>query len=233
MTNQPDDALPESELSEEDVLRKRLVNRIAVAAVVIVALLGGLAVIDALYVPPAPPPAAKMAEAPSATKASESPVAEPAAEEPKQEQAMAEPEQTATPSPSAVPKELKPLTVPAQAKTASLRPTPPLTQRPEPAHEAARVAAAVRPGHNAPPSKPLSEAPEPVKRFVVQMGVFNNVANAEELRSKLEAAHIPVQIEARVQVGPFATKADAEAARTKLAAMGMDPGILMANRKPQ
>ena len=55
MTNPTDDALPEQAISDEDALRKRLVNRISVAAVVIVALLGGLAVIDALYVPPPAP----------------------------------------------------------------------------------------------------------------------------------------------------------------------------------
>ena len=61
--------------------------------------------------------------------------------------------------------------------------------------------------------------------------MFNNVANAEELRAKLELAGIPAQIEARVKVGPFATREEAEVARKKLASLGLDPGYLTATRK--
>jgi len=226
MTNPTDDALPEQAISDEDALRKRLVNRISVAAVVIVALLGGLAVIDALYVPPPAPPVQRLAEAPP-PKADEAPAESPA----ESTQVAAEPEKTDTPPPDAPStKVLKPLTVPAETKSASLRPSSPAA-RAEPAKEVARIASTLSPGHHAPPSKPLSQPAEPMRRFLVQMGVFNNMANAEELRAKLEAAQIPVQIEARVQVGPFATKAEAEAARTKLAALGMEPGILIANKK--
>jgi DedD protein len=63
------------------------------------------------------------------------------------------------------------------------------------------------------------------------MGVFNNLANAEELRAKLEMAGIPSQIEARVQVGPFATREEADAAREKLRSLGMDTGILTAIKR--
>jgi DedD protein len=68
---------------------------------------------------------------------------------------------------------------------------------------------------------------EGAKRFLVQVGVFSNHANAEELASKLQAAGIPVQIESRVQVGPFATRAEADAARAKLKSMGIDDGLLV------
>jgi hypothetical protein len=39
----------------------------------------------------------------------------------------------------------------------------------------------------------------------VQVGVFSNHTNAEELMQKLHEAGIPAQIESRVQVGPFAS----------------------------
>jgi len=60
----------------------------------------------------------------------------------------------------------------------------------------------------------------------VQLGVFNNVANAEELRAKLELNGIPSQIEARVQVGPFGSRQEAEEARQKLSGLGLEPGDL-------
>jgi DedD protein len=63
------------------------------------------------------------------------------------------------------------------------------------------------------------------------MGVFSSVANAEELRARLELAGVPARIEARVQVGPFATRQEAEQAREKLRSLGMDPGLVMAARK--
>lgn len=229
--------LPETPSSEEDVLRKRLVNRIAIAAVMIVALLGGLAIIDALYVPPPAVPAPKMAAAPEektdvvATAETGDSEAEKNADQ-SVVGMQAEPEKTETPPPAAEAKLFKPLTIPAQTRPASLKPSLTTTApRHEPAKELARIVPTVEALRHAPASKPLSRIDDAIRRFVVQVGVFNNLANAEELRAKIEAANIPVQIEARVQVGPFATKAEAEAARTKLTALGVDPGILTATRK--
>jgi DedD protein len=82
-----------------------------------------------------------------------------------------------------------------------------------------------------PLSRPLSQAMQSARQFVVQMGVFSNVANAEELRAKLELHGIPAQIESRVQVGPFQTRVEAEAARDRLRTIGMEPGLLTAVRK--
>ena len=67
--------------------------------------------------------------------------------------------------------------------------------------------------------------------FLLQVGVFSNLGNAEELRKKLADADIPAQIEARVQVGPFATRAETAAAQRKLKSLGMDPGMLVAPRR--
>lgn len=55
----PNDATSPEEQTDEEALRRRLVGRIAIAGVVIVALLGGLAVIDAMYTP-SPSPSAQV-----------------------------------------------------------------------------------------------------------------------------------------------------------------------------
>ena len=277
MEPQDNDTLPPDEelQDEEDAIRRKLVNRIAIAGVVIVALLGGLAIVDALYVPPPPAPPPQMATMPEPeAEAKKEEVA--AAETDKDKQnpsdaakeedkpavstVPAEPEKTEVATENKGSKGLKPITPAAEAKPANMAsglkggtatPTSPIAAAPiaaapkaEPGKEVAQRQPA-RPiqqpayAHNAPASKPLTQAaqndkPIPVeqqKRFLVQMGVFNNVANAEELRAKLELAGVPAHIEARVQVGPFGSREEAEAARVKIAALGLDPGILMATKK--
>lgn len=79
-------------------------------------------------------------------------------------------------------------------------------------------------------------APEPAfvgTGFVVQLGVFNNVSNAEDLRAKLKQAGIPSQLETRVQVGPFTSKEEAVRAQDKLRTLGLGHGMLVsAAKKP-
>lgn len=219
----------------DESLKKALLKRVAIAGALVVALLGGLAVFDALYMPPTRKPAIETAAlppepAPEATKPSE-PEAQPeeaAAKEEaaaEKEEVAAEPERTSPPVtllPSV--KSERPLTPPAHARRAAIRPSEPVAEirKPEPAREIAR---------HAPPSRPLTRAAEAIRQYVVQMGVFNNVANAEELRTKLEGAGVPAQIEARVQVGPFKTRQEAELAREKLRSLGMESGLLMAIRR--
>lgn len=237
--------------TEEEMLRRRLVSRIAVAGVVIVALLGGLAVIDALYVPPPQQAPAKLADAPMVTRsepenaatapgnADEAEKTTEPAEEPHAQIPPADEDKTAAPVPSSQLPALsdrgaKDITPPASFRPTHIKPTPALPM-PTPTRE---LAASVAPSHSperqalhAPASKPLTYNESKQNRFVVQMGVFNNVANAEELRAKLELNGIPAQIEARVQVGPFKSKQEAEEARIKMAALGLDTGLLMAIRK--
>lgn len=66
--------------------------------------------------------------------------------------------------------------------------------------------------------------------FFVQVGVFTNPGNAEELRSKLKAAGIPTQVETRVQVGPFASRQEALAAQARLKSLGMDSGMVVTGK---
>lgn len=259
---EPRDTPPDDLAEDEEAIRRKLVNRIAIAGVLIVSLLGGLAIIDALYVPPPTPPAPKFAEIPAEPitpkpeeaqaekpaeeQAAENKPAEPETADKKTDVAQAEPEKTEAPStgPAKAPKEggtkqLKPLTVPAQPRMATMRPISPAPNgappRAEPAKELAReiprvTTQPVRPFH-APASKPLTQVGEVPRAFQLQLGVFVNLANAEELRAKLELAGIPAHIEARVQVGPFSSREEAEAAQTKLSAMGINPGILMAIKR--
>jgi cell division protein FtsN len=219
-TEQQPDAL------DEDALRRRLINRIALAGVAIVALLGGLAVIDTMYVAPpiALPKTATLgsvAELPKPVDSvSLSSVAalektEPIPEPPTPEavpsiKTIAEPEESSSPSAPLS----RPLPTPAQSL---------------PGKQAATVAT-VTPAPALIPL-PLMQGASPERRFVLQMGVFNSVDNAQELLAKLQKNGVPAQIEARVQVGPFKTKAEADATRSKLKAMGLDAGLLMTTRK--
>lgn len=227
---------PETSSTDDSALKRRLLNRIAVAAVVMVGLLGSLAIFDAINAPVAPGPvrtaAAPPTEAPAArpeaateAKPAEAPAVVAKAEPP----APAVPEGTSSPGApplQPLPAE-KPLTKPATGRAASLRPSEPVppaaapAARPDPARE---LAAAPAPRRTT-PSRPLTQAAE--RQYALQMGVFNNVANAEDLRAKLELNGIPATIEARVQVGPFASREEAEAARAKLKELGLDGGLLL------
>ena len=247
--------IPETDPTAEDALRRRLLNRIAIAAVVVVGLLGSLAMFDAIYAP-SPRVATRVATLPSNTEPPKTaePVREqppaavpvppkpdetvaPVAESAKPEsvamaktEAPAVPERTASPgSPPLLPLPAeKPLTRPATSRPASVRPSEPVpaaaspAARPDPARELAQSHVAPR---RAPASRPITQATE--RQFALQMGVFNNYANAEDLRAKLELHGIPSTIETRVHVGPFSSREEADAARAKLKELGMDGGLMV------
>ncbi|MDP2810796.1 MAG: SPOR domain-containing protein [Rhodocyclaceae bacterium] len=233
---------PETDPAAEDALKRRLLGRIAMAAVVVVGLLGSLAMFDAIYAP-SQPVTAKVAALPP--KGETTPATEPAREEPAAEttpepavvaktEEAAVPERTASPGApplQPLPAE-KPLTRPASGRPASMRPSEPVpaaaspAARPDPARELAASPAAAR---RAPASRPISGAGE--RRFALQMGVFGNLANAEDLRAKLELHGIPSSIEARVHVGPFGTREEVDTARAKLKELGLDGGLLITMKK--
>ncbi|MBU0751826.1 MAG: SPOR domain-containing protein [Gammaproteobacteria bacterium] len=210
---------------DEEVLKKRLLNRLAIAGVVVVALLGSLAVFDAMYVAPPPPQPVAKALPPAEPLREEAPTV---ATEPQQvaSQEVAKEEPVVVPENTAIPaRPMKPLTPPATARQATIRPSQPQAMaRPDPSREIAETQATTAGSL----SKPLARAAQSARQYVLQMGVFHSVANAEELRAKLELNGIPAQIEARVQVGPFKTREEAAAAREKLRAIGLDNGILTA-----
>jgi cell division septation protein DedD len=67
----------------------------------------------------------------------------------------------------------------------------------------------------------------PSGSFAVQLGVFSNVTNAQDLQAKLKQAGIPAQLETRVQVGPFLNKEEAMRAQDKLRVLGLGKGMLV------
>lgn len=243
-------------VSDEQQLRQRLLRRIGLAGVLIVALVASLAMFDAVFVhtpnhenqDPSSVTLNTEPEPAAATPAVESPEpAEPvadtaAAAEPMAAVAEAPQTPAAEPGPETPPasvaagskSEIKPITRPAPRPESRLVPvvpegtaTPTLPQPPQavakpiaPMAPVAPVAPVVR------PTRPLA----PGQGYLVQMGVFSNIANAEELKGRLDKAGIPAHIEARVQVGPFRSKVEAEAAQKKLAQMGLS-GLLLSPRK--
>lgn len=266
MAQTDDSATTRPEPDDDDSLRKRLLQRVTIAGAVVIFLLAVLALFDSLYVQQPEKPAMNVAttapvaeEKPGEAKSAEADEEKPA-ESPEspaapatpvaEKDVAAEPERTAEPTgtlPAA--RVERPLTVPATAHPAMLRPAEPapVVEKPEPAKEVARVvpvpagtsgkpaAAPAKPAvaetKGAPAPGPIARAVEAAGQFLLQMGVFSSVANAEELRARLELAGVPAHIEARVQVGPFATRQEAEQAREKLKSLGMDPGLIMAARK--
>ncbi|MCX7163975.1 MAG: SPOR domain-containing protein [Betaproteobacteria bacterium] len=231
----------DTDSTAEDALKRRLLNRIAVAAVVMVGLLGSLAIFDAMYAPKPLP--AKVAALPPAGEAPavETKAAEPVAEAKPEAVAKVEenvvPESSASPGAPALqplPAEAsnKPLTKPATGRPASMHPSVPVppaaspAARPDPARELAVSPAA---GRRAPASRPITQPGE--RHYALQMGVFGNLANAEDLRAKLELNGIPSSIEARVHVGPFTTREEVEVARAKLKELGLEGGLLLTLKK--
>ena len=107
---------------------------------------------------------------------------------------------------------------------------------------------------NAPAAKPKPESTEPTVvaspevpavsplpaapgaqtgegQYVLQMGVFGNASNAEELRAKLDRHGLPASIETRVTIGPFGTQEEVDVARTKLKDLGLEGGLLVTRTK--
>lgn len=219
-------------------LKKRLLNRIALALFILTCLMGSLVIFDQINAPE-PPVAPKVAALPPAAPAA--PVLQPAptpaaaAEEPVPERTSAADAPPLPPLPAE-----KPLTRPATGRTAAFGPTRQgafSDMRPEPAPGAPRDVVAPAPARPAAmpatsgSGRAVAERPRPSsgesapQPFSLQLGVFSNLANAQELHDRLEQNGIPATIDARVRIGPFATRAEAEAARAKLKILGIDEAI--------
>ena len=118
-----------------------------------------------------------------------------------------------TASPPAAPAPAEPASPPASAPApAPVQPTSP----PTPAPPAARVI---------PSPPPAAARADPTGRFVVNLGSYGNLENAEALRKRLSSRGYPIRSERieldgkpaqRLRAGPFGTRAEAEAAALKL-----------------
>lgn len=109
------------------------------------------------------------------------------------------------------------------------RQSPVAVVSPKPIANAAPLSQPPAPVAVLPPVAPATPSPN---GYLIQLGVFNNRGNAEELRSKLALAGIPSQVETRVQLGPFKTREEALDAQQKLRVLGMTQGLLVPPRKP-
>lgn len=226
--------------------KKTLLVRIGIAGVLILAMIGALALFEQQQKQPAPdapesrksPGTAPSPPTPALQNQAGGPIAEPPAAAPAKPEPPAEPErsgppQVAEPGAGGKASGVKPpvdKALPAAAEDTHPRlivgrgsEPPPLAKSPAP--------------QSPPPARPATLESPPLARpaggsgFLVQVGVFSNLGNAEELRKKLADAGIPAQIEARVHVGPFATQAEAAAAQQKLKSIGMEPGMVLPARR--
>ncbi len=209
-------------------LKRKLAWRMAVAGLMILGLLAGLAVFDHLnrQSEPDPGPPRFTEAVPVAKKMLTQPVtpAEPAGAAAKDDNKPAAQESSAPP----VDRSLATVAPPRPEVSA----LPALPRVSQPVSRAAAAPSPPLPSVLARPAEPrsLPEAAAPPKLFsgyALQAGVFADPRRAEELHARLTLEGIPSTIEARVQVGPFRNRAEAEVARGKLQAIGIDPVLLM------
>lgn len=222
----------EDATTDDETLKKRLLMRIALAAFILACLTATLVLFDSINAPPPVPE-----KLPAAPKSPPTAAATPAPGEvppvAKLEDTVPERSAAAPPPPLEPLPDEKPLTRPATGQLATLRPSEPGAlppYRPQAAADPARspssspaATAARRPQPTTPPNAMSAAHP-----FGLQLGVFSNLDNAEELRARLEKHGIPATIEARVRAGPFATRVEANAARAKLRELGIKDSLLIA-----
>ncbi len=227
---EPDTALPPNPPDGDEALRRSLLKRVGVAAVLVVALLAALMLFDGQSGRDEQR-VAPVARVEPPVKPIEQPTEPAVVDVVEQADVAAVPEDTETPI-SRPRADERPLTMPARAQNAAMRPAEPAaTPKPDAVRDIARAVPPKEVATMPTASRPIAQATESSRHFQLQMGVFNNLANAEELKARLEAAGVPAHIEARVQVGPFASRREAEQAREKLKSLGMEPGLIVAARK--
>lgn len=213
------------EADDQDVQRTALLRRVAVAGAMIAMLIGGLALFDASRKPVEPPPVVSVSSPPAPVAEPEPPAEEtalptlPPADEAAVEAAPVSLEDT---PPSLPESTARPEAPPAQSAPVQVSAVPPVR-----APAAARAPATIaQTPARATAATPLARTPAPeqgvIEGYRVQVGVFSNVTNAEDVRARLAASGIPSQLEVRVHVGPFRTRAEADQARMQLRKLGLD-----------
>ncbi len=69
--------------------------------------------------------------------------------------------------------------------------------------------------------------------YRVQLGVFGDPANADNLQAELAARGMPAHIQSRVVLGPYRSRAEAERAQEQLRKEGAEAGMLIAPARRQ
>lgn len=209
---------------DAEMWQKRLLNRIAVLALLVVGLFGVWMLFRAMAPQPLPAPASEGQQADS--KLTDNPLPAPAS--------VISPAETTSPT----------LVLPTVPPSAELSPTPPAVA---PDATAAAPPASLTLQHEpiqkktSPPSgaflsQPLTAKVAGKHQFGVQMGVFRIATNADNLQAKIQSQGTPVIIEkrpgeTRVHAGPFASRAEAKNVRARLEAFGLGKGMLVILRK--
>lgn len=191
-----------------DTLRRRAWIRLGIAGGITVLALAGLWWLDKSKTPPArePPTAPAPIVTPAPTPAPPAPLAP----EPEPTAAETAPEAPAAPSLPPPPPRVK-----------SPSPPQPRSERPAPVPKTAPARVTAPPAQPpAPPGPPQGE-----RVYVLQLGVFSNPDNAQQLIERLHREGIRAYSETRVQVGPFRTRAEAEQARAALQRLGLSAVI--------
>jgi DedD protein len=242
--------MPEQPSNDEQAeIKKRAMQRLAVAASLVAAAVVALTVLN--YKKPEQTQAVTTSTAPAPEQATPH-QPEAATEKPQEEEKPGEaaahtppaPEAAATPVPLPPPPQVinrtEPPAAPGRAKPRAE--TPPvlrITQEPGPqAPKPAKPAATTAPQQPAPaasaaaeqkppvearqPPKQAAAEPLPPKAYAVQLGLFSNPENALQLQKRLAEHGIQSHTETRLQVGPFQTRAEAEQALARIRALGIN-----------
>lgn len=224
--------------------RRQLLVRGGTVAALVVALLAVLVILDKPSSPePEPPVVARTvtpsspvspqvdASAPSLADSAKDMVAQ-SADAPSVENASLVPSPPAAASvPQGVPEETMDPTAPVLGVPAKVPPTAVVR---EPVTKPAGVPVTPRLTVGAEPVKPVvtkqeAKVPPAIKDgYVVQLGVFSDYDNAEQLYKRLQAAGVSARLETRVQVGPFKSRNEAVAAQAQLKKLGLESGMVVA-----
>ncbi|MDA8384238.1 MAG: SPOR domain-containing protein [Betaproteobacteria bacterium] len=202
-----DDGASAAFADEQGEIRRRALQRLAVAVLLVAAAISVLLVLQPA--PTAPRIPARQAQRPMRTTLA-----------PSRRTPLARLVAQAAPPAGTAPR-------PVAAAAASLpRPTAPRTERvpaaPLPGGLAMRASAPAT-AHQAPPP--------PAAPYIVEVGLFSDRDNAARVESQLRRAGIPVRAQTRLYVGPFGSRSTALQALTAIQRLGL-PGILTAQRRP-
>lgn len=196
------------ETAQEDSgdIRRKAFVRLGIAAVVTALALGALWWLDNSGKPASKPKPASPAPI----------VAAPTRQPP------AEPQPTVEPQPAP---EIPAPPPPQEAAPTTPPPPPKVNEAPAPQAPHAAAPAPRRSGESAPApqatARPPSAPAAAEDHYVVQIGVFTNLAHAQELVDRLNKQGIHAYTETRVHVGPFASRAEAEKAQATLKKLGI------------